>query len=165
MRFEALLVLLPLMVPLPAAAQSINQRPATGTAIIAGSRGRYDGTFTGSGTASVCGEIPREASLTGVATFVVEYPYDDPGAAPLQSIAFGSKQLVGKDTVSTAFTLNVHVRTADGGRPPAYVLNTDGGNGKDRGTATLSRKKSTLTLTVRGSNDMGETIELVLVCQ
>jgi len=105
----------------PAAAQSINQREASATAKIEGSRGRYDGTFTGTGIASVCGEIPQESSITGVATFVVEYPSDDPGAVPIQSISFGSIELVGGKTSATA--------------------------------------------KVHGSNDMGETIDLVLTCK
>lgn len=165
MKLGALLVLLPAMWPLPAAAQSINQREASATAIIAGSRALYDGTFTGTGIASVCGEIPKEASITGVATFVVEYPSDDPGASPIQSIAFGSNELVGGDTVATVFRLNVHVRKPDGGRPQGYVLNTDGGDAKNTGTATLKKNKGALTLKVQGSNDMGERIDLVLSCK
>jgi hypothetical protein len=160
-----MLVLVPAMWARPVAAQSINQREASATAKIAESRGLYDGSFTGTGIASICGEIPKEASITGEAVFVVEYPSDDPGASPIQSIAFGSNQLVGGDTVATIFRLNVHVRKPDGAKPNGYVLNTDGRNAKNTGTATLTKTEGALTLRVIGSNDMGEKIELVLSCK
>ena len=44
----------------------------------------------------VCGEIPKEASLTGQATFVIEFP-SDPASGTITAIAFGSHQLVGRD--------------------------------------------------------------------
>lgn len=103
--------------------------------------------------------------MTGTATFVVEYPNDDPGNAPVQSIAFGSSELVGAVRKSTQFRLSVHVRTADGGKPNAYVLNTDPpGTPKTSGVATLTKKGNALTLTVTGQNEMGEKITLTVVC-
>ena len=146
-------------------AQSINQRKTTVDATIAGSRNLYDGNFSATGIASVCGEIPKESSMTGTASFVIEYPYDDPVNAPVQSIAFGSNELVGTAKTATLFRLSVGVRTANGGKPHAYVLNTDPpGSPKTNGTATLSKVKNQLTLKVRGQNEMGERIELTIVC-
>jgi hypothetical protein len=147
-----------------AQAQSINQRQTIAEARIAGSRGLYDGSFAATGTSSVCGEIPKEASMTGVATFVVEFPSDALNE-PLQSIAFGSNDLVGGVTKASVFRLMVHVKTARGGTPPGYVLNTDSGNPKNVGTATLTNKGGVTTLKVVGQNDMGETIDLTVTCR
>lgn len=133
--------------PQNAHAQSINQRETTAQALIAGSRN----SFSATGTSGVCGEIPKESSLTGVATFVVEFPSEDPGNQSIQSIAFGSRQPVGGVTKASVFRLIVAVLTANGARPPAYVLNTDPpGNPKNAGTATLTKNKGVLTLKVVG---------------
>jgi hypothetical protein len=145
-------------------APSINQRKTTAQALIAGSRNLYDGSYAQTGTSGVCGEIPKEASLTGEAVFVVEFPSDGTGNGPIVAIAFGSNQLVGGVTKASVFRLMIGVVTAKGGRPPAYVLNTDGKNPKNTGTATLTNKGSATELRVVGQNDMGETIELTVTC-
>lgn len=54
--------------------------------------------------------------------------------------------------------------TATGGRPPHYVLNTDSLRPKNAGTATLSTKTGETTLKVSGQNEMGETIDLTIIC-
>ncbi len=143
---------------------SINQRKTTARVTISGSPKLRDGSFTLAGTSGVCGEIPKEASLTGQAAFVIEFPYDGKPGDSINSISFGSHQLVGGVTTATMFRLNVTVMTANGGRPPAYVLNTDAKNPKSAGTATLSTKGSTSTLHLVGQNDMNETIDLEVSC-
>ena len=149
----------------PAHGQSINDRKASARATITGSRNLYDGTFMSTGKAMVCGEIPKERSITGTATFVIEYPLDPQVSDQIQSIAFGSNQLVGVKRSASVFRLSVNVRTAKGGRPPAYVLNTDSGNSRNTGSATLAKgKNGSLTLSVAGSNDMGERIQLTVTC-
>jgi hypothetical protein len=145
-------------------AQSINQRKTVAKALIGGSNGRYDGSFAASGTSGVCGEIPKEASLTGTASFVIEFPSDGTGKEPINAIAFGSSQLVGGVTKATVFRLMITVVTAKGGRPPAYVLNTDSKNPRNTGTATLANKGGVTTLSVSGQNEVGETIELTVMC-
>jgi hypothetical protein len=142
---------------------SINGRHTTADAVISGSPKLRDGAFKASGVSGVCGVIPKEASLTGEAAFVIEFPNDTP-TGTITSISFGSKQLVGGVTTSTVFRLSVGVRTANGGRPPNYVLNTDSANAKASGTATLSDVKGVTTLRVIGREVMGETIELTVVC-
>jgi hypothetical protein len=146
-----------------AQAQSINQRQTTALALIAGTHGRQDGSFAATGKSSVCGEIPKESSITGLAAFVVEFPSDAINQ-PLQSIAFGSGQLVGGVTKASVFQLNVHVKTAQGATPPGYVLDTDSGNPKNTGTATLTKKGGVTTLKVVGQNRDGETITLTVTC-
>jgi len=149
-----------------AQAPSINQRRTSAEARIGGSRLR-NGSFRATGTSGVCGEIPKEASLTGTAVFSVEFPNDGPANPPresITSISFGSKQLVGGVTRSALFTLNVSVVTADGGKPPAYVLHTDSGDPKVVGTATLINARGVATLHVVGQEVSGETIDLTVTC-
>ena len=142
---------------------SINGRNTTSRAQITGSPKLRDGAFTASGVSGVCGVIPKEASLTGEAVFVIEFPNDAP-TGTITSVSFGSKELVGGVTKSTVFRLSVGVLTAKGGRPPAYVLNTDSPNAKASGIATLSEAKGITTLQVTGHEVMGETINLTVVC-
>ena len=142
---------------------SINGRTTTAKALIAGSPKLRDGSFNASGVSGVCGVIPKEASITGEANFVIEFPNDTP-TGTITSISFGSKEFVGGVTRSTVFRLSVGVLTANGGRPPLYVLNTDSGNAKVSGTAILSEAKGVTTLRVTGQEVMGETIDLTVVC-
>ena len=148
-----------------AAAQSpsINGRNTTSRAQITGSPKLRDGSFTASGVSGVCGVIPKEASLTGEAAFVIEFPNDTP-TGTITSVSFGSKELVGGVTKSTRFRLSVAVLTAKGGRPPSYVLNTDSPNAKTSGIAILSEAKGITTLRVTGQEVMGETSDLIVVC-
>ena len=141
---------------------SINQRPTVARVQIAGSPKRRDGSFSLTGTSGVCGEIPKEASLSGRAIFVVEFPNDGRPNDPISAISFGSHELVGGVTKASIFTLNVTVRTANGGQPPAYVLHTD--RPKNTGQATLTTKGNTVTLRVTGQEVMGETIDLEVTC-
>jgi hypothetical protein len=142
---------------------SINGRTTTVKAQITGSPKLRDGSFNASGVSGVCGVIPKEASPTGEAIFVIEFPNDAP-TGTVTSIAFGSKQLVGGVTRSTVFRLSVAVLTAKGGRPPSYVLNIDSAGAKASGTAILSEAKGVTTLRVTGQEVMGETIDLTVVC-
>lgn len=163
---SAVLIAAALAIPCnTATAQSINMRQTSARATIIGSRNLYDGTFNARGTSSVCGVIPKEMSMTGVANFVIEFPSDALPNAGIQSIAFGSSKLVGKVSQTPAFRLAVTVLTAKGGRPPAYVLNTDSGTPRNSGIATLTKTKAgALTLRVKGQNDMGQTIDLTVNC-
>ena len=140
---------------------SINGRSTIAKALIAGSPKLRDGSFNAGGVSGVCGVIPKE--VIGEAIFVIEFPNDTP-TGTITSISFGSKELVGGVTRSTVFRLNVGVRTANGGTPPLYVLNTDSGNAKVTGTAILTEAKGVITLRVTGQEIMGETIDLTVVC-
>lgn len=144
-------------------AQSIYQRPVTAQAIIDGSHGRYDGTFSRSAPAMICGETPKDLSFSGRATFDVQFP-DSTALGPITSIVFGSNQLVGGVTKTSSFRLAITVMTAKGGRPPAYVLNTDPPGTKNTGIATLTTKGTVITLTVVGQNESGESIDLTVTC-
>jgi len=147
---------------LHAQSPSINQRPTIARALIGSSRIR-SGDFKSAGTSGICGEMPKE--VMGIARFVIEFPSDVVPGATLMSIAFGSDQLVGRVTKATVFRLNVNVKTANGGTPPAYVLNTDGTIPNSSGTATLTPgANGAVTLRVVGQERDGETIDLTVTC-
>ncbi len=169
--FVRVAMLVPLLVAAPLSlhgaapslqAPSINQRPTVAKVRIAGSPKLRDGAYQLTATSGVCGEIPKEASLTGQAVFVVEFPNDGGPNDPISAISFGSHQLVGGVTKASVFTLNVTVRTPNGGRPPAFVLHTD--RPKNTGQATLTVNGNAVTLRVTGQDVMGETIELEVTC-
>lgn len=148
--------------PLAAQSASIYQRQTSVQATITGSPRRYDGAFAATGTSSICGEVPKEASLSGEAAFDIEFPSDISGNQSVTAVAFGSKQLVGGVAKASVFRLMVGVRLANGGRPPNYVLNTD--TPKNTGVATLTRQGAAITLKVVGQNEAGESIDLTVIC-
>lgn len=163
--FRLLLLLALAASSLPMQAQSINGRKASPRATIAGSRDLYDGNFVATGVASACGVIPREASMTGTATFVIEYPSDVVATDQIQSVSFGSNELVDTVKTSSSFRFRIGVRLPNGSQPYAYVLNTDPPGTPNTGTATLETKKDgSLTLTVTGKNDRGETVQFTMTC-
>ena len=142
---------------------SIHQRPIDASATITGSPRLRDGQFTLAGKAAICGVIPKEASLTGEATFVIEVAGDTAGS--MTSITFGSRQLVGAVTTATQFNLSVGMVPGNGGRPPEFVLNTNSARPGNAGTASLNVAKGVTTLKVVGGNDANERIELNATCR
>jgi len=111
--------------------------------------------------AQVCGEVPKEMNFAGVPTFIVQFP--DAGDGEVQDVAFGSQVLIGTTTTTTAFMLNVSVKSPRIGAPPVYVLDTS--RPKMSGQATLaSPSPGTTQLTVDGVNDKGETIHMTVTC-
>jgi len=159
MRTGIVLVLLLCAAPL-AAAQTIYQRPTSVKILIGGAARDRAGEYNATGTSSLCGEVAKEASLTGEGGFIVEFP----GADKITSIAFGSTQLIGTVTTANKFRLSVGVINAQGGRPPLFVLNTDTGQKGNSALATLTRAKTGVTLQVKGENEMRETITLIITC-
>ncbi len=141
---------------------SIYGRAIDASAVISGSPRLRDGRFQLSGKAAICGEIPKESSLTGEAAFVIELSGDTQGS--MTTITFGSK-LAGREATATAFRLSVGVTTAQGGRPPLYVLNTDPPGRGNSGTATLTQTAEGATLKVIGVNEAKENIELTVRCR
>ena len=141
---------------------SIYQRKILASAAITGSTKLRDGSFTMSGAAAICGEIPKEASLTGEATFVIEVTQGDISGT-MTTITFGSRELPGK-TSATSVRLSGGVETARGGRPPQYVLNTDPARTGNMGTVTRTDATGVTTLKIVGQNDANERIELSVTC-
>jgi hypothetical protein len=148
---------------LSAQAPSIYQRPIGATATVTGSPKLRDGLFQLTGTAAMCGVIPKEASMTGEATFVIET--SDGITGTMTTLTFGSKQLAETPAGAGRFTLTVGMETANGGRPPNYVLNTEPPRPGNSGTATLTTVKGISTLKVVGRNEANESIELNVTCR
>ena len=150
--------------PVLAIQQNIYQRPSVANAIIIGSKNLFDGTYVTKGNSRICGELPALEPLPS-SGFVIEFDGQSPSnAAAVLNIAFGSKELVRGVTKSSLFNLNVSVRTAQGGEPPAYVLHTDQGKPGNSGVATITHKGNTVTLDLRGTNDFGQSITLIVSC-
>jgi len=141
--------------------QPFNQRPADVTIVISTSRGGYDGQYTTSNVAQVCGEVPKEMNFAGVPTFIVQFP--DAADGEVQNVAFRSPVLIGTTTTTTSFMLNVGVKSPRIGAPPIYVLDT--AQPKMSGKATLaSPSPGTTQLRVEGVNDKSETIHMTVTC-
>ena len=150
--------------PVLAIQQNIYQRPTVANAIIIGSKNLFDGTYVTKGTSRICGELPALEPLPS-SGFVIEFEGQSPAnVAAVIDISFGSKELVRGVTKTSLFLLNVSVRTAKGGEPPAYVLHTEDKKPGNSGVATLTRKGSTVTLDLRGTNDFGQSITLIVSC-
>jgi hypothetical protein len=145
----------------------IHQRPTTVQALITGSPRLRDGTYQASGKSSICGVIPKLASLTGEALFSVEFPNDVPSQTPgsVLSLSFASRELASGAPTTSRFKLNVSVVDAQGGRPPSYVLITDQPKATVAGTAKLATAAGITTLTVQGRDEAGETINLTVTCR
>ena len=150
--------------PVLAIQQNIYQRPTVANATIIGSKNLFDGTYVTKGNARLCGELPPLDPLPS-SGFVIEFEGQSPtNVAAVLDISFGSKELVGGVTKTSLFLLNVSVRTAKGGEPPAYVLHTQDKKPGNSGVATITRKGNTVTLDLRGTNDFGQSITLIVSC-
>ena len=57
------------------------------------------------------------------------------------------------------------LKTKDGGRPPSFVLRTKEPRFKETGKATLAAYGRTAQLAVEGRNDLGETLQMTVVCK
>ena len=164
----AVLVLLSLVALLGARsanAQSQYDRKASARATISGSRGIYDGTFAATGIAKICGEFPKEMSFSGTDSFIIEYPLDAKDTDQIQNISFGTDELVRGRTKGTKFALNISVRLPNGSKPYPYVLITNAGRPGNTGTQTLTKgKNGSVTVTIAGKSERGETILLAITC-
>ena len=143
-------------------APSIYQRGINATAVITGSPRLRDGSFQMRGVAAICGEIPKQSSLTGEAVFVIEI--SDPPTGTITTITFGSSQLVEGRATATSFRLSVGVSSPQIGQPPLYVLNTYPPGTRNTGSANLTSAKGAITLAVVGVNDANERIQLSATC-
>jgi hypothetical protein len=141
-----------------------NQRPTDVTLIMGNSR-RYTGTYHASQLSQTCGELRPEESMTGERMFIVEFPYD--GTPEITAVSFGSFKLVSGVTTTDQFRLNVNVKAKQGGEPPGFAIGTvpPVPRNMGHGTATLNVAAGTARLRVVGANELGETIDITLVCK
>ena len=144
---------------------AITQRPAEITATMANSR-VYTGLYKGTLRSRMCGET--DPMYTGTHTYLVEYPdIDDPATIKgITDVRFSSDALVGSVRETDKFFVSVTVSPSQmGGSPPAYVVDTTRAGAKVSGKATLQINGGTAQLSVSSVNELGETLQLVVVCK
>src|SRR5687768_13969228 len=152
------------MSPTAAAAQAaLLQRPTTVAATMGNSPKLYNGAYTSSGVARVCGETDPLQSFTGERAFLLEFPLDYNGGSVLD-VRFHSKALVGSVREVANFFVSVTVKAANGGQPPAYVVDTERPAPRNSGTASLEVKGGVASLRVHASDTLGQTLDLTVVC-
>jgi hypothetical protein len=136
------------------------QRPSDVTLIMGNSR-RYAGTYQASGISRICGYGPLRDMSGYVDGFTLMFPNDED--LEIVDINFSADTLrVGQTTPS--FYISLGLKAKQGGRPPSYVVRANQPQFKETGTATLTAKGGTATLKVVGVNDMGETMDMTVVC-
>ena len=147
----------------PAAAEqrdTISRRPVDIALTIANSR-TYAGSYRATGISRGCGNMVL--SMTGQEkAFNVEFPYE--GDFEIVDLSFAADTLA-PGTETDKYYLSVSLKTKDGGRPPSFVLRTKEPRFKETGKAQLAVDGGTAQLTVSGSNDLGETLKMTVVCK
>ena len=147
----------------PAAAEqrdTISRRPVDIALTIGNSR-TYAGNYRASGISRGCGNMVL--SMTGQEkAFNVEFPYE--GEFEIVDLSFAADTLA-PGTETDKYYLSVSLKTKDGGRPPSFVLPTKEPRFKETGKAQLAVDGGTAQLTVDGSNDLGETLKMTVVCK
>jgi hypothetical protein len=144
---------------------AITQRPSDVTATMANSR-MYTGVYHGTLKSRMCGET--DPMYTGSHTYLFEYPdIDDPMTIKgITDVRFSSAALVGGAKETDKFHVSVTVSPSQmGGSPPAYVVDTTRVGAKVSGKATLQVNGGTSTLSVSAVNELGETLQLTVVCK
>ena len=143
------------------AADTITLRPTDVTLEMGNSR-TYAGSYQASGTSRICGHGPLRDYAGFVDGFTLMFP--DTEDLEIVDINFSADTLpVGKSTSS--FYVSISLKAKNGGRPSAYVVRANKSEFKETGTATLTARADTATLKVVGVNDMGETMDLTVVCK
>ena len=147
----------------PAAAEqrdTISRRPVD-IALTIGNSHTYAGSYRASGISRGCGNMVL--SMTGQEkAFNVEFPYE--GEFEIVDLSFAADTLA-PGTETDKYYLSVSLKTKDGGRPPSFVLRTKEPRFKETGKATLAVNGGAAQLAVEGRNDLGETLQLTVVCQ
>lgn len=142
---------------------SLMGRPVTISATLGNSPKLYNGQYTSSGVGRMCGETDPLQSFTGQRQFVIEFPLDYNGGSVVD-LRFSSKTLVGSVRQTATFFVSITVKAANGGAPPAYVVDTERPAPRNSGTATLNMVKGETALTVKASDSLGQTLELTATC-
>ncbi len=105
---------------------------------------------------------------TGSHTYLFEYPHiDDPRTIKgITDVRFSSAALIGSGRETDKFHVSVTVSPSQmGGSPPAYVVDTTRANAKVSGKAKLQITGGTAELNVSAVNELGETLQLKVVCK
>jgi hypothetical protein len=126
----------------------------------------YTGGYKGTLTSRMCGET--DPMYTGSHTYLFEYPHiDDPSAIKgITDVRFFSAALIDGARETDKFFVSITVSPSQmGGSPPAYVVDTTRAGAKVSGKATLAVTGGTSQLNVSAVNELGETLQLTVVCK
>jgi hypothetical protein len=124
----------------------------------------YDGRYSARGISRICGKMdlmmPHRAN-----SFMVEFPDDEVNLA-VRSVSFDADTLAPGSTTNS-FSLNVGIRTPEGGTPPQFVVRAKEPRYGEPGTAVRTRAAGVDTLKVTGTATSGTKVRVVMtvVCQ
>ncbi|HEY6061686.1 MAG TPA: hypothetical protein VIV10_13930, partial [Gemmatimonadales bacterium] len=134
----------------------------TDVTLIMGNSRTYAGSYRASGMSRICGYGPLRDMAGFVDGFTLMFP--DGEDLEIIDINFNADTLpVGRTTPS--FYISISLKAKQGGTPAAYVVRANEPRFKETGTATLTAQGGTATLRVKGTNDMGETMDMTAVCK
>jgi hypothetical protein len=148
-----------------AAQAALLQRPTDVTAVLGNSPRLYNGGYSTRQVSRMCGETDPLQSFTGQRIFVVEYPLDHNGTAEIVDVRFSSRSLVGAVRKTNTFFVSVTVKAKIGGQPPACVVDTERPAPGTSGSASLQVTGGVAHLTVHAVDQLGQTLDLTVVCQ
>jgi len=123
--------------------------------------GTYNGTYQASGVASGCGN-PALGMAGKAHSFGVELP--PRGDRDIVDLSFHADTLAPGGTTDMYY-LSVSVKTKQGATPPSFVLRTNEERFKEKGKATLTVEAGTARLKITGKKELGETLDLSVVCK
>ena len=154
-----------LLVPAAAMGQArgidtIFQRPVDIRLRILNSK-QYGGDYAASGISRYCGNV--QVNMTGnTKQMGVEFP--DGGQYEIEDLTFSADTLT-SGTTTTKYHLVLHLKTKDGGRPPAWVLRTYEPRFRETGTASFTVVGGTARFSIDGQNADNERVELNIFCK
>lgn len=148
--------------PLSAQAPDTSSQRPTDVTLIMGNSRTYAGSYRASGMSRICGYGPLRDMAGFVDGFTLMFP--DGEDLEIIDINFSADTLpVGRTTPS--FYISISLKAKQGGTPAAYVVRANEPRFGETGTATLTAQGGTATLRVKGTNDMGETMDMTAVCK
>jgi len=137
-----------------------NGRPTTVTLTVGGTTTGADGSYSATGTTRICGNA--QLNLTGnTRGFNYAFPFE--GEHQIGDVTFNAEDLL-PGSATTSFYISVNVTAADGHEPPSVVIQPNDPDSGDSGNAQRSDSGGTTTLTLKATNDFGETISLTATC-
>ena len=148
----------------PAPADSTLLRPTRVVVKITGDpTAEYNGTYEATGISTKCGLAPYMMPHR-LNSFAVMFP-DDTGTKKVTTVNFDADTLK-SGTPVTSFYLDVGIRVGESGMPPSYVIRANQPQYDEPGTAQLTTRGRTDSLTVVGTATKGRKVkvEMTLVC-
>ena len=89
--------------------------------------------------------------------------FPDDGEFEIRDLDFDAK-ILPPGAATLSFRISVSVTTAKGAKPAAFVLRPNQPEFNERGSASLEMDGETAKLEVSGSDPMGQSLQLTIVC-